>query len=99
MNDRQTIFVIGVGRSGTTAMAELLNMHEDICIGIERYKFKFVRRGEFEGNEFEPERFFRLPGDRHQHPAGPAGKWRTIYDRMREKFPEARIRGDNIRPV
>ena len=57
MNDRQTIFVIGVGRSGTTAMAELLNMHEDICIGIERYKFKFVRRGEFEGNEFEPDDF------------------------------------------
>ena len=62
MNDRQTIFVIGVGRSGTTAMAELLNMHDDICIGIERYKFKFVRLGEFEGNEFEPERFFRFSG-------------------------------------
>lgn len=96
MDDSRIVFVIGVGRSGTTAMAELLNTHEEICIGIERYKFKFVRRGEFEGDEFEPGRFFDFrPTDTNLLPDAEE-RWRVLYDRLRDKFPRARVRGDKI---
>lgn len=93
---KKIVFVIGVGRSGTTAVAELLNKHEDICIGIERYKFKFLRRGAIDGDEFEAERFFDFRETDTNILPKQAGKWRTIYDRMREKFPQARVCGDKI---
>ena len=54
----RVLLVTGVGRSGTTAIANLLNGHPRTCIGVERYKYKFLRRGEFEGDEFTPQRFF-----------------------------------------
>lgn len=92
----QTIFLIGVGRSGTTAMAELLNKHEDVCIGIERYKFKFLRRGHFEGNEFHQDRFFDFQSSDTNIMPKAAGKWHETYDHMASKFAHARIRGDKI---
>ena len=92
---RTTVFIIGVARSGTTAMADLLNLHPEICIGIERYKFKFARRGEFDGDEFSPGRFFDFrPGDTNILPS--AKRWKAIYTRMQRKFPRATVVGDKI---
>lgn len=34
------LFAIGNARSGTTALGELLNFSDDICLGIERYSLK-----------------------------------------------------------
>jgi hypothetical protein len=47
-------FVCGCPRSGTTALAQVLNVHPRICIGIERYKAIAIGR---RGAEFGPELF------------------------------------------
>lgn len=92
----QICFITGVGRSGTTAMADLLNLHPQVCIGIERYKFKFLRREDFNGREFTPERFFDFrAGDTNLLP-GSAGRWRGVYEGMRGKYPQASMVGDKI---
>ena len=93
---KRILFLTGVARSGTTAMAQLLNRHPDICLGIERYKAKFLRRSEFEGADFTPERFFDFRASDTNILPGNAAKWRGIYDRMAEKFPGARVVGDKI---
>ena len=51
-------FVLGAARSGTTAMADLLNAHGRVCIGIERYKHLFDRTKRLDPALYEEERFF-----------------------------------------
>lgn len=89
-------FVTGVGRSGTTAMAGLLNRHPSVCIGVERYKFKFLREDAFDAADFTQARFFDFrPGDSNIFPSR-APRWEALYDRLRQKFPQARVVGDKI---
>lgn len=96
LTSRQVVFITGVGRSGTTALTELLNLHPEICIGIERYKFKFLRLKSFTGDEFTPKRFFTFyPRDTNLLPKG-RGHWQEVYDKIRLKYPRARVRGDKI---
>jgi len=47
------ILVTGVARSGTTALGELLNTHTEICLGIERFKFQFLRANVYDRALFE----------------------------------------------
>lgn len=63
--DRQYVFATGCARSGTTALARLLNLHPDVCIGYERFG-QLAREGKLEPSLFEPDRFrdFR-EGDTH----------------------------------
>lgn len=94
--DKRILFVTGVGRSGTTAMAMLLNAHPDICLGIERYKIRFLRRGEFDGSEFTQDRFFDFRESDTNILPDTAPKWQMIYEQMRAKFPTASVVGDKI---
>lgn len=92
----RVLFLTGVGRSGTTAMAMLLNAHPHICLGMERYKLKFLRGSRFEGNEFTQERFFDFqPGDTNILP-GLSSRWRILYEQIALKLSGARIVGDKI---
>lgn len=52
-------FVLGCARSGTTALVRLLSAHENVVIGMERYKNRLGGRllPEFGPPLFEPERF------------------------------------------
>ena len=54
--DRQYVFATGCARSGTTALARLLNLHPDVCVGYERYS-KLALAGKLEPGLFEPDRF------------------------------------------
>jgi hypothetical protein len=63
--EKRYAFIFGCGRSGTTALARLLNLHPDVCIGYERYA-ALARGGQLSPELYEPERFrdFRS-GDGH----------------------------------
>ena len=80
---QQIAFVCGVPRSGTTAMATLLNGHPLVCIGMERFHPPLRRLCP---PLFEKERFFDFdPGANHR-----------LYRRMAEKWDGAGIIGDKI---
>lgn len=88
-------FVFGAARSGTTAMAELLNAHPHVCMGIERYKY-FAGRGERLSEQmFEKDRFFRF--DPHETNILPDKRpWADIYKTMSEKWEDAQVVGDKL---
>jgi hypothetical protein len=86
------LFVTGCPRSGTTALATLLNSHAQIAIGIERYGNRFYSREFLDRSLFERDRFFDLqPGDTFwtdlDHP-----NWIAL----REKYNRVLYRGDKI---
>ena len=83
---RRYLFVCGVPRSGTTALALLLNRHPSIGIGIERYRFFAVGDDArlYSEELFQTDRFFSYRPedgaadvfDKYQHVyADLAGKW------------------------
>jgi hypothetical protein len=89
-NDRAKdhfLFVCGVPRSGTTAMAALVNRHPDIFIGVERYKN--LPRREFGPDLFEPERFF-------DHREGDTNNLFSTDEHARNKFTQALWVGDKV---
>lgn len=88
------LIVTGVARSGTTALAELLNTHPAICMGIERFKFRYLREQRFDDGFLTKERFFDFRrGDTNLLPdLRPA--WAPIYKEMEGKWDEAQIVGD-----
>ena len=93
---KQILFLTGASRSGTAALARILNTHPALCLGIERYKVRFLRKGLFSGDEFTRERFFRFEqGDTNTVPDAKA-EWKTLYAEMEPKFEKAQIVGDRI---
>lgn len=81
------LFVTGCSRSGTTALVDVLNAHEAIVVGMERYKHLYpqTQAEELQGL-FDVERFFDfrstdtsvLPGGRNQ--------WYRLYEDARGKL-------------
>lgn len=65
---KQILFVSGTGRSGTSALVNVLNSHPKMLIGQERFFWKF-RREEISPELFEKVRFLdvRRPEDTHNH--------------------------------
>src|SRR5205807_10659654 len=59
---KRFLFVCGVPRSGTTALAQLLNYHPRIGIGIERFRSIAIgsRGDEFRLTLYRKERFFKF---------------------------------------
>ncbi|WP_405196631.1 sulfotransferase [Zarconia navalis] len=49
------LFVCGCPRSGTTAIAKLLNYHSKVILGMERYKYQ-IRKNE--SNAINPSLFY-----------------------------------------
>jgi hypothetical protein len=70
------LFIMGTPRSGTTAMANLLNKHSRIIVGRER----FVKHKQPTRAHFEPDHFFNPTDDdaNNMHPA--------LYQQLREKY-------------
>ena len=90
------LLVTGVARSGTTALGELLNSHSRICLGVERFKFLFLRAHVYDESLFERARFFDFrPEDTNLDPVNrPA--WQPLYDAMQTKWDAAQVIGDKV---
>lgn len=95
---RKHLFVCGIGRSGTTAMAQLLNLHDEIVIGVERYKNVLLKQAltpELLSELFSFDRFFSpQPGDTNV--SLDKGRYAEVYDAARPKFAGARLIGDKV---
>ena len=94
--DKKHLLVSGVARSGTTALAELLNSHESICVGIERFKFQFLLHHNHSASLFERDRFFDFrPEDTNLSPTAKP-HWQTAYDAIAQKWDTAEVIGDKV---
>ena len=90
------VIVTGVARSGTTALAKLLNAHEGICLGVERFKFQFLRQNNHSAALFERDRFFTfLEEDTNIRPDSKP-EWQPLYEDIARKWDSARVIGDKV---
>lgn len=90
------LFACGVGRSGTTALCEALNLHDKIVMGVERYKHLMMSSDGFPSNVqalYEKDRFFEYrPTDTNI--LIDTKEYAAIYDAARAKFDDAVYVGD-----
>jgi hypothetical protein len=95
--DHTLLFVAGLGRSGTTALMEVLSAHEAIALGVERYKRLYPRDDEPVTAElFEEQRFFDFTDGLTNLTPEQAPEWAAHYDAMRAKWGGARYVGDKM---
>ncbi len=92
---RDFLFVMGLGRSGTSPLTRLLNGHRDIALGMERYKGLWERIDELTPSLFEHQRFFDFSdGLTNLTPEREA--WARHYRALDAKFLQARYVGDKL---
>ncbi|EEW60997.1 conserved hypothetical protein [Ruegeria sp. TrichCH4B] len=95
--NRNFLFLCGVGRSGTTALSEALNLDPHIVLGIERYKYRFIGAAPPEEPRqlFEKHRFFSYdPEDTNIRID--SREYGPVYESALEKFDTATYVGDKI---
>lgn len=96
---RRFLFVVGQARSGTTALVRVVGAHDQIAMGIERFKWFWTPQGDISGfgpDHFTRERFFdfdagltNLTPDFHK-------RYRAWYDETEKKYDSARYVGEKI---
>lgn len=105
---RGHLFVCGVRRSGTTALARCLNRHRRIALGVERYRHAFVDSNsavDYRGL-FDKDRFFDFrPSDRsayaksfrlsHQD-TDPKGQLAQVLEWPKRLYDDAREKYDSV---
>lgn len=88
------LFVCGCPRSGTTALARLLNLHPEIVVGLERYKGIYGPERRIDPAMFDEPAFFEFaPGQTNFAPGGKKDADR-FYEEARRKYRTARFVGD-----
>ena len=90
------VIVTGVARSGTTALAKLLNAHEGICLGVERFKFQFLREENHSAALFERDRFFDFQEKDSNIRPDTKPEWQPLYEDIARKWDHARVIGDKV---
>lgn len=89
------LFIGGPPRSGTTALAHLLNRHPKIAIGIERYKYLYrdaARNKQIDGSLFEAPRFFDI---REIETNVKSHAYKNFHE-LQRKFDQVYYRGDKL---
>lgn len=89
------LFVCGPPRSGTTVLAQLLNAHPEIAIGIERYKYAYKElslRNEITPELFSAARFF----DFRREDTNITRGYYENFRGLRQKYDNVRYRGDKL---
>jgi hypothetical protein len=92
---KKFLFACGVGRSGTTALCEALNLHDKIVMGVERYKYLMISSEVPQEPKalFEKERFFDYRPEDTNIRLDAKG-YASVYEAAREKFNDAVYVGD-----
>jgi hypothetical protein len=100
MTRRGLLFVTGMGRSGTTALLEVLASHSGIALGVERFKRLWNPASAIEGltaDRFERDRFFDFSEQlTNLTPEAFQGRWADHYRRMALKWDHATYVGDKM---
>ena len=97
MPDPQLLFLAGMGRSGTTALLEVMAAHPEVALGVERYKRLYPRDDEPVTAElFAERRFFDFGDDLTNLTPEQAPEWAPHYEAMRAKWSSARYVGDKM---
>jgi hypothetical protein len=93
------LFVAGLGRSGTTAILDVLAAHPEIALGVERFKGLWGDLDRMGPELFARERFFDFEDGLTNLRPQDARRWREHYARMAEKWDSARYVGDKMTTV
>ncbi len=96
MSARTHLIVTGTARSGTTALAELLNAHARVGIGIERFKFQYLLRHNFDAGLLERARFFDFREEDTNLRPDVRPAWREVYEEIARKWDSAAVIGDKV---
>lgn len=89
---KDILFVSGVGRSGTSALVNVLNTHPNLLIGQERF-FWTIRKNLITPEHFEKDRFLDIRDEDTHNKSGLRGKPEDLADRydratyIGDKFP------------
>ncbi|MGQ7845399.1 sulfotransferase family protein [Granulosicoccus sp. 3-233] len=96
--DRQFLFICGTARSGTTALTRVLNAHEHIGIGMER--FKQITRGHtrhlLTPELFDEERFFDFTDAHTNMTPSKSDAMQYYYDTLHAKWSGLSYIGDKV---
>jgi hypothetical protein len=91
------LFLAGLGRSGTTALLEVVSAHPAVALGVERYKRLYPRDEEpVTADLFEERRFFDFTDGLTNLTPEQAPEWAPHYAAMRAKWSGARYVGDKM---
>jgi hypothetical protein len=90
------LIVTGVARSGTTALGELLNAHDKVCLGIERFKFQFLLANNYSVDLFKRDRFFDFRKQDTNLIPDLRPAWKPTYDQIAQKWDGAQVIGDKV---
>ena len=94
----QHLFIFGPPRSGTTALARVINSHERIAIGMERYKLIMNKKNidQFTPDLFDEHKLFDFSdGHTNMSPTSSAAMKR-YYDDMQAKYDNLSYIGDKV---
>ena len=90
------LFLAGLGRSGTTALVEVLAAHPRVVLGVERYKRLYPREEPVTRELFTRERFFALDDGMTNVVPANGEEWQVHYDAMAAKWDTAAYVGDKM---
>lgn len=94
---KKRLFLSGTARAGTSALVNILNLHNHILMGQERYFFKFQKDLIVPGH-FAKNRFLSMrEGDTHEH--GRLMGRQAGLERFGDRFDHAVYVGDKFPPL
>jgi hypothetical protein len=95
--DQQLLFLVGMARSGTTALLQTFAAHDAVALGVERYKRLYPRNDQPVTAElFDEARFFDFGDGLTNLTPALAPEWAPHYAAMRARWRTARYVGDKM---
>lgn len=96
--EKNYLFVCGIQRSGTTALANLVNWHSEVCVCIERFR-NLMRNNKIE--QFTPDRFeldklLDFSDDATNLTPEKSERFHGFYESVRANYEQLKFVGDKV---